>query len=507
MPDVDLAAPLTLALLAAALGWLLALVLAVVWRRSSPFAAECAELRGRLSDGDQRAVADAGEIRRLSVEEAGLRQAVEGLERRLEDAAAERVRIAEEAKAERAALEERLEEARVELADLRVVNEQLRTEGRERGRAHEEEVRRLGQIREDMTDRFKRLADETMRLHGDNFARVSDEKLRALLEPMRQHIGRFQDELRQTHTGAAQERERLKTEIEMLSRRSEQISSDAVALARALRGEKQKQGAWGEMILERLLEESGLAKGREYETQFQVRDEEGGRRRPDVVVRLPGGKAVVIDAKVSLVAYEAAVNSEDEEERHRQLRVHVAALRKHIDDLAARDYASLVDGSVDYVLMFMPVEGALAAALDVEGDLTAYAIERRVGIATPTTLMMALRTVQHVWNVERRESNAEEIAHRAGKLFDKMSLVIESFEKVGTALDAARSAHDEAFDRLARGNGNVVRQFEMMRKLGAKAGRALPPGYVDVPEGDERAALAPGAATRPARDVEAEAAE
>lgn len=485
----------TLTLAAAVAGWGVALALLVLWRRAAPYVAECRPLRDRAWQATRRAERGAEEVARLGQREAALQEAAHGLRAQLARAAEDRARIAQEAREERAALDAKLDALRRELEAERVATAALRAQLDERGRLHAEEIERLGRIRGDMADRFKALADETVRLHGDSFSKASDRRLRALLEPMRQHLGHFQEELRQTQTGAAKERERLKAEIEMLSQRSERIGQEAVALTRALKGDKQKQGAWGEMILERLLEESGLAEGREYETQPSVRAEGGGRRRPDVVLRLPGAKAVVIDAKVSLVAYEEAVNAPDDAARARALKAHVAALRAHVDALSARDYGALVEGSVDYVLMFMPVEGALAAALEAEGDLTAYAISRRVGIATPTTLMMALRTIQHVWAVERRESNAEAIAARAGKLFDKMAGVIESFDKVGAALEAARGAHDTAFDRLARGQGNLVSQVETLRRLGAATSKALPPEYLDrsaEPGPDGRTPEGPG---------------
>ena len=406
------------------------------------------------------------------------------------EARAERDALAERMDAQRREWDAARDGAQAELRRLTAEHESHKREAEARAEAMAAQVADLKALRQEMTDRFKSLADETLQLHGDNFTKANDEKLRALLGPMKEHIGRFQDELRQTSESATRERERLNTEIRMLTARSEQISQEAVALTNALKGEKQRQGAWGEMILERVLEDSGLERGREYETQFAVTSEEGQRRRPDVIVRLPGDKVVVIDAKVSLVAYEAAVNAEGPEDRDRQLRAHVTAVRSHIDDLARRDYAALVDGSVDYVLMFMPVEGALAAALNVQDDLTSYAMTKRVGIATPTTLMMALRTIQHVWAVERRESNAEDIARRAGLLFDKMAGVVEAFDKVGDHLGRAQSEHATAMDRLSRGNGNVLGQFDKLRRLGARSTKALPVGF-DEDEDDGGADDAP----------------
>ena len=474
----------------AALGWIAALALLVLWRRAAPYAPRCHDLTARLGDAEGRAERQGGEVRRLAGAEARLTEAVARLEAQLAEAAAERGRIATAGQQERAAIGERLDAARNEVRRLEVVNKGIETELAARAARHDEDVKLLRELRDDMTARFKVLADATLKDHGERFGTLNRERMDALLKPMRDQVDHFQRELREAHTGAAKDRERLKAEIDQLSRRSEDVSREAVALTNALKGEKQRQGAWGEMILGRVLGDSGLREGHEYLTQFDVRDDEGGRRRPDVVVRLPGGKVVVIDAKVSLNAYEQAVNAGDEAERATQLRAHAAAVRRHIDDLRTRDYAGMVDGAVDYVLMFMPVEGALAAALEVSDDLTSYAIAHRVGIATPTTLMVALRTVQHVWQVERRESSAADIADRAAKMYDKMAGVVDAFEKVGLRLGEAQAAHGEAFDRLSRGRGNLIGQFEKMRSLGVRTKNKLPAAYDE----DEDDALLPGAA-------------
>ena len=492
----------------AAAGWAAALLLLVLWRRAAPHGPRADDLGRRVSDLEARlgeADASAREGRdRLTVlhgEKAGSEEAVSRLEAQLADAAAQRERIAAAAAEERRAIQARLDEATVEIKRLEVSHGRIETELAGRIAKHEEEVALLSDLRTDMADRFKALSEGILADQGARFGAHNRERVEALMKPMREQVEHFQLELREAHTGAARDRERLKAEIEQLTRRSEQVSKEAVALTNALKGEKQRQGAWGEMILERVLEDSGLVKDREYETQFTVRGEEGGRRRPDAVVRLPGRKVVVIDSKVSLVAYEAAVNAEGEDERARQMNAHVLAVRRHIDELADRDYGGLVEGAVDYTVMFMPVEGALAAALQVQDDLTSYAIAKRVGIATPTTLMMALRTIQHVWSVERRESNAEDIARRAGLLHDKMALVVEAFDKVGDHLTQAQSEHSKALDRLSRGNGNVLGQFDTLRRLGARTRKDIPVGFdpADDPLGPD--------ASRPGGDPALDAAE
>ena len=471
-------------LVAALLAGVAALTFLVLWRKAAPYAPRCAILEGRLDERDRKAETDGAELRRLAVEESRLGEAVAGLRRQLDEAAEARERFARHATEERGVLLRQLEEARGQILDLNVANERLGRDLKARSEAHEAEVALLKELREDMANRFQALADATLKDHGDRFGQANRERMEALMRPMREQVDAFQRELREAHTGAAKDRERLKSEIEALSRRSEEVSREAVALTNALKGEKQRQGAWGEMILERVLEDSGLVAGREYQMQTSVRTEEGQLRRPDAVVRLPGGKAVVIDAKVSLVAYEAAVNAEDPDERERHLRAHVQAVQAHVDELARRDYAGLVEGAVDYVLMFMPVEGALAAALDVQGDLTSRGMAKGVAIATPTTLMMALRTIQHVWSVERRNANAEEIARRAGLMFDKMAVAVEYVEAIGGHLGRAQQAHADAMGSLARGQGNLLGQFDKLERLGARTRRAMPVGFDGDDEGD-----------------------
>ena len=433
------------------------------------------EAEGRHGDLSARLDRAEEQRRALVASEAGLTQSVARLER-----------AAEEAREQRGRIEADLREAAAEVSRLKVANEGLRADLAARGEAHEREIALLKGLREEMTDRFKALADDTLRTHGEGFAKANQERLTALLAPMKEHVGRFQEELRAAHEGAAKDRERLKAEIGHLSRRSEEVSREAVALTRALKGENRRQGAWGEMILEKLLEDSGLEEGTHYERQAQMRDEEGRAWRPDVIVRMPRGKCLVIDAKVSLVAYEAAVNAEDEEARRAALRAHVASVRRHVDGLASRGYQSLAQGSVDYVLMFLPIEGALSAALAEQGDLTSHALRRGVGVMTPTTLMVALRTVEHVWAVERRESNAEAIAARAGLLYDKLALFVEAMEDVGRHLGLAQGAHETAMARLSRGGGNLLGQADKLKRLGARTSKAIEVEFDGEPDDPPR---------------------
>lgn len=358
--------------------------------------------------------------------------------------------------------------------------EKLRVEARGREMAMEKdreaaarEIALLKELREEMTTRFRDMSDETLRRQNADFSKAQTDRLTALLNPFREHVVRFEEELRNVHRAADLERARLGEQISLLHRRSEEISQEAVALTRALKGDKQRQGAWGEMILERILEESGLERDIHYEVQAVRRDDAGKTFRPDVIVRMPRGKVVIIDSKVSLVAYESAVNAGSPEERVLHIRDHVAAIRSHIDRLGAKDYAGTDAEAVDYVLMFVPIEGALSEALREQGDLTSYALARGIGLMTPTTLMVALRTIEHVWTVDRREKNAEEIARRAGLLYDKVAGFVDDLASVSTHLGRAASAHEAAVSKLSRGSGNVLGQVDKLKKLGARSNRSM----------------------------------
>ncbi len=344
----------------------------------------------------------------------------------------------------------------------------------------------LAEARKQMDSHFNALAGKVIRQHGEDFRKTAHEQLGIIVAPLKSDIGKFQSEIRTAHQGALAERAALKEQLGTLTQRSEAMSREAESLTRALRGDTQKQGAWGEAVLGRLLDNSGLREGHEYATQTSVRDEEGRTLRPDVVVSLPGQKDMVIDSKVSLVAYERAVNTDDEGEYRRAIVDHVASLRAHIKGLSAKEYAAVTAGTADYVIMFVPIEGALSEALRAQPDLTEYAANLQVMIATPTTLMMALRTVKTVWDVENRNSNAEKIAKRAGAIYDKVVGFCTDMEKVGKQLDAARDAHAAALNKLTDGRGNVLRQVEELKTLGAKTVKSMPDS-MGIEAGEESA--------------------
>lgn len=380
--------------------------------------------------------------------------------------------------------------ARARAAAARIAG--LEAEMRAQQQAAAEKYDTLSKLRADMEAKFGDLAREALRVQGEAFSQTNIERLAATLSPLKEHVGHFERTLKAVHQATIDDRAALKAEIRHLTQRSEAISREATALTRALKSDRQKQGAWGEMILSNILERSGLREGEEYETQAHRTAADGARLRPDVIVRLPGGKSLVVDSKVSLLAYSEAVEADSAEAASAARKRHVASIRAHINGLSDKGYQTAEDSTVDYVILFVPIEGALSEALREDGQLTEYALDRNITIATPTTLMMALRTVAHVWAVERRNHNAEEIARRAGLLYDKVAGFVASMEGVGTRLRQAQESYDTALGQLSRGTGNLLWQAETLRSLGAKTSRRITTGFDQAqgaigPDGDDAA--------------------
>ncbi len=340
--------------------------------------------------------------------------------------------------------------------------------------AHERETL-LKQFREDFTDRFKTLSGELLDLQSQKFTEQNQNNMGTLLNPLREQLGDFRKRVDDVYDKESRERQLLKAEIDSLKNLNQRISEDAVNLTRALKGEARTQGAWGELILERLLEASGLQKGREYDVQTVLRDEDGGRPRPDVIVHLPEGRDLIIDAKVSLTAYERYCSASDELTRGEFLGAHLSSMRTHVRQLGERRYGDLPGmNSLEFVMMFVPVEAAFIEAARNDDALHVYALERQIVIVTTSTLLATLRTVASLWRFDDRNRNAFDIAERAGKLYDKFVGFVEDIETAKRRLDSARDALSAAGDKLVGGRGNLVSQAEKLRELGAKAGKTLP---------------------------------
>jgi DNA recombination protein RmuC len=378
-----------------------------------------------------------------------------------------------ELRAERDAAVRQRDETLRELSELNARHAKLGESLTQERKQAEEKLALLNAARQEMKLEFQALSQEIMKGHSTTFAEQNKEQMNVLLTPLRTRLEEFQKSLHTAHTESNRERITLAEQIKGLTQTSTQMMTETTNLTRALKGETQTQGAWGEMILESILERSGLRAGEEYITQTS-HTVDGGRVRTDVIVNLPNGQRVVIDSKVSLTAFENYCNVAEELERAAHLKAHLTSLRAHIKILSGKDYHTAAGSNLDYVIMFVPIEGALAAALQQDSALTGYAIESNVQIATPTTLMIALRTISNLWQVERRNRNADEIAKRAGLLYDKFVGFVSSMQKLDGQLTQARKSYDESFSLLKTGTGNVLRQVEMLKDMGAKTNKALP---------------------------------
>ena len=363
----------------------------------------------------------------------------------------------------------------------------------EQRQATTEREQMLSHIRDEFSDKFKSLANDLLDEKSRKFSEQNQAQIGTLLNPLREQLGDFRKRVDDVYDKDSRERTQLKAEIDALKNLNLRISDDATNLARALKGEARTQGAWGELVLERLLEASGLQKGREYDTQTVLRDESGGKPRPDVIVHLPEGRDLIVDAKVSLTAYERYCAAVDEDTRAEQLGAHIASLRTHVKQLAERRYADLPGvNSLEFVLMFVPVEAAYIEAVHRDDTLHAFALERQVVIVTTSTLLATLRTVSSLWRFDDRNRNAVEIADRAGKLYDKFVGFVEDIQDAGGRIEAARAALASASGKLSSGRGNLLGQVEKLRELGAKASKALPADLVERAEVEEVQASLPG---------------
>jgi len=340
---------------------------------------------------------------------------------------------------------------------------------------YQEQIALLADAKQTLSREFENLANRIFDEKQSKFSLQSKEALEVTLSPLRRDIGDFRKQVESAYEKENAERNKLVGQISELQKQTMQVSADAVSLANALRGDNKAQGNWGEFILEKLLEDSGLTNGREYTTQVALKDESGKRRNPDVIVHLPEGRDIVIDAKVSLVDYERYFHAENEESKQQCLRQHLSSLRAHIKGLSSKDYENLEGvNSLDFVLIFVPVESAFMLALDHDPEMMRDAYDRGIILVSPSTLMVTLRTIKNLWRYADQNRNAQLIADKAGGLYDQFVLYIESLDEVGKHIEKSQEAWDTAHKRLSTGRGNLVRRTEELKKLGAKAKKSLP---------------------------------
>lgn len=342
----------------------------------------------------------------------------------------------------------------------------------------------LRESNERMKVEFESLATKVLNAQGAQ----QRQSLDVMLNPFREQIGDFRKRVEEVYRSDTKERASLLKEMQNLQSASDRINTEAENLTKALKGDNKIQGNWGELVLERILEDSGLRKDHEYFVQPTSRDELGRTKRPDIVIRLPEGKDVVVDSKVTLVAYEQALSSEDEQARQVFMKQHVDAVKGQVKKLAEQDYDQLPDlRSLDFVLLFIPIESAFTLAMELDSKLFVEAFNKRIMLVSPTTLMMALRIIDNLWQVEKQNRNAQDIAQRAGALYDKLQGVVEEVDKLGKQLGTVQGTYDTLYVRLASGRGNLVGQAEKLRELGAPVKKPIVPQLGVVGDSDDSA--------------------
>lgn len=358
---------------------------------------------------------------------------------------------------------------------------QIRTQLAEAEKGFREKEALFREASDGLKKEFQLLANQIFEHHGEKLRSENTEQLTSVLKPFKEQITDFKRKVEEVYTTDAKDRASLLTEVRNLQEASERVNREAESLTRALKGDTRVQGNWGEVVLERVLTDSGLRRDHEYVVQASFRNEGGELKRPDVIIHLPGDKDVVIDAKVSLAAYEQALALGDEAAREDAVTRHVQSLRNHVRNLGSQDYDRL-EGvrSLDFVLLFIPVEAAFTMAMERDPAIFAEAFEKRLVIVSPTTLMMTLRIIDNVWRYEKQSRNAQEIARRAGALYDKVRVILEDMDQLGKSLGNARRSYDSAYARLVSGKGNLVRQVEQFRELGADVKKALPRDLVEA---------------------------
>ncbi len=365
--------------------------------------------------------------------------------------------------------EERARTAEISITELNAENRNIQEK-------LDNQKKEMVELQKHFKDEFENLANRILEEKSKKFTEQNKEKLNQLLLPLGEKMIEFKKQVEQTHKEDLKGRSALEQKLEHLHKLNQQMSEEAQNLTKALKGDSKTQGNWGEVILQRILERSGLTKDREYEIQSHHTTENGHRLQPDIVIKLPDGKRLIIDSKVSLKDYDGYVSEEDEKLKQKALKRHATSCRNHVKGLSAKNYQQLYGGnSPDFVFMFIPVEPAFGAAVQHDSNLFNEAFERNIVIVSPTTLLATLATIENVWKQEYQNKNAMKIAKRGGQLYDKFVLFAESLQDVGNRIQQTQDSYQEAVNRLSTGRGNVVRQVEMLREMGVQNSKTLPP--------------------------------
>ncbi|HJR99666.1 MAG TPA: DNA recombination protein RmuC [Flavobacterium sp.] len=342
----------------------------------------------------------------------------------------------------------------------------------ERNKEQKDEVEKL---QEKFTKEFENLANKILDEKSNKFTEQNKENMKNILSPLQDKIQLFEKKVEDTHKESIDYHAALRQQILGLREMNIQMSKETLNLTKALKGDSKMQGNWGELVLERVLEKSGLEKGREYEVQQSFSTEEGNRVFPDVVINLPDGKKMVVDSKVSLTAYEKYINEEEDDLKNVYLKEHVSSIKRHVEQLGNKNYQDLYQiESPDFVLLFIPIEPAFAIALNEDAALYNRAFEKNIVIVTPATLLATLRTIDSMWTNQKQQENAFEIARQAGALYDKFEGFVADLIKIGKKIDETKIEYSGAMNKLVDGSGNLITRVEKLKKMGAKAKKALP---------------------------------
>ena len=344
----------------------------------------------------------------------------------------------------------------------------------------------VNKLQEKFKNDFEVLANKILEDKSNKFTEQNKENLKTILSPLQEKIKTFEDKVEKTHKESIDYHAALRQQILGLKELNQQMSKDTLNLTKALKGDSKLQGNWGELVLERVLEKSGLEKDREYFIQQSFTNDEGKRVLPDVVIHLPDNKKMIVDSKVSLTAYEQYVNEDDESLKEQYLKNHVVSLKRHIEQLSEKKYEDIYKiESPDFVLLFIPIEPAFAIALNADDQLYNKAFEKNIVIVTPTTLLATLRTIDSMWNNEKQQRNALEIARQAGALYDKFQGLLSDLIGIGKRIDDSKKEYSNAMNKLFEGRGNLITSVEKLKKMGAKAKKSLPQNIIDRANDDD----------------------
>ncbi len=334
-----------------------------------------------------------------------------------------------------------------------------------------------------LVTQFENTANKIFKEKTGEMSAQNKSSLNTLLSPLKNQIGDFSKQVNDVYTNEAKERHALKQEVHSLKALNEQMGKEATALTKALKGDNKKQGTWGEVVLERVLQESGLRLNHEYDTQVTLKDDEGSIFKPDVIVHLPGEKDVVIDSKMALTAYERYYNADDEVTRQQALKEHISSIKTHIKQLTSKNYHDLHGiKSLDYTLMFIPVEPAFNVAIEHDNELIQLALDKNIMLVSPTNLMVALKTINNMWRVEYQNQNAQDIANKAGAIYDKLVNFVDDMKKLGNHLQRAEGSYGDAMKKLSEGRGNLIRKAEDMKSLRISNNKSLPSELIEKSE-------------------------